>query len=143
MVKISLGSASVVMYSGNAGLAVELFEGVTLDTSSLASLTSASSLALLIPSISASLLTRPTARRKWVSAGALRFGVSLDQYKAPKEWQEHAQKQQKFLREEDGPTQRIWHMYAEEEGLAKSKYAGSCHLPRPHATENGEFCISI
>ncbi|ORY27357.1 hypothetical protein BCR39DRAFT_589249 [Naematelia encephala] len=133
--KLGIGSMNAVLSASEATVCISLPAGVTLDTSSLGSRSCSSSMGLLIPTIDVKLLRRHTSTGDWSSVGETRTGLSLDMYKAPKDWQDRVAKQQKFLREEDRLTQRIWYMYSEREDRSDGHHVHGVYLPRPRVLD--------
>ncbi|KAL1409648.1 Macrophage colony-stimulating factor 1 receptor [Vanrija albida] len=111
--------------------AIELPEGLFLDTSSMASKTCRGLTGMGIPSIKAFVVRKREHHRHWEPVGSLSTGLSIDIYRVPKGWQESAQAQQDFLREQDEPTRRIPYLYNAPDDHALGRHIHGVYAPCP------------
>lgn len=131
LVKLSVDQATVLMSAGSSAIAIELPDGVFLDTSSMASKSCRSVLGLGLPTISVHLLQRRLHSKRWHPVGSVGTGVSADIYRIPKDWQDEAQEQQDFLRVQDEPTRRIPSMYCAPDDEAIGRHIHDVYAPIP------------
>ncbi|KAK8844716.1 hypothetical protein IAR55_006566 [Kwoniella newhampshirensis] len=103
--------------------------GLCFDTSTLATRAYSSMFGVLLPALNVDLLHRFPGR-KWHVAGNVSFGITMDVYKAPTGWQDKVAKQQRFLREQDEPTGRIWYMYRGPK-QSGTRHVDGLYLPQP------------
>jgi len=111
--KLGIEGLSAVLFANDSAIALHLPMGVNLNTSTLATRSCSSTIGFVIPAVDVDLLQRDPLSRKWDAVGSLQTSLSVDVYKAPKDWREKAARQQAFIRKEDAPTQRVWYMYRE------------------------------
>ena len=129
--KLALGSASIKVAVGNNAVEVDLPRGINLDTSTLATLTSISSIGILIPEVDVSVLIRPDDTAAWSKISSLSSGASVDIYNNPDDCVRRAGEQQRFIRHQDNPTRRVWYMYAERKE-SDGNHQHTVYVPTPN-----------
>lgn len=134
-VKLSVRHVTALLTTGDSGAAIELPQGVFLDTSSVASQACRSVQGLGVPCASIHLLRKRDGHKTWQPVGSITTGVSMDTYKVPPGWKEDAEKQQEFLREHDEPTKRVPFLYGEKDDPAYGRHEHEIYVPRPRPTE--------
>ena len=110
--KLGINHIAATIFAEDSALSLEMPSGMNLDTSSLASRSCSSMVGLVVPLLLVDVLHRMP-QQKWTSNGRLETSLSIDMYRAPTDWRDKAAEQQRFLREQDATTQRIWYMYRE------------------------------
>lgn len=130
-VKINTRHVTAVLSTGPTGVAIELPQGLFLDTSSMASKTCRGLTGLGIPSIKAFVVRKREHHRHWEPVGSLSTGLSIDIYRVPQGWQETAKEQQDFLREQDEPTRRIPYLYNAPDDHALGRHIDGVYAPCP------------
>ncbi|TXT06049.1 hypothetical protein VHUM_03522 [Vanrija humicola] len=130
-VKINTRHVTAVLSTGPTGVAIELPEGLFVDTSSMASKTCRGLTGLGIPSVKAFVVRKREHHRHWEPVGSLSTGLSIDIYRVPKGWQETAQAQQDFLREQDEPTRRIPYLYNAPDDHSLGRHIHGVYAPCP------------
>ncbi|EIW72981.1 hypothetical protein TREMEDRAFT_42131 [Tremella mesenterica DSM 1558] len=130
--KLSIDQTNMALFVNNAIATVELPAGVNLDTSTWATRTCKSTLGLVLPEVEVSLLTRQPTAQKWLPVAQASTALTLDLYRAPDGWQEAAQKQQAFIREQDALTKRICYLYSDEVIKTTGHHVHGVYLPVPN-----------
>jgi hypothetical protein len=123
-----------------AAVVIDLPCGINLDTSSLATLTSVSSIGVVLPEIVVSILQRPSDTAKWSTTGSFRSGMGVDVYNNPEDSRRKTADQQRFIRKQDEETRRIWYMYGARAGQDDDQgglHAHNVYLPRPRMATSG------
>lgn len=132
---MSVTHITALLSSGNSGVAVELPNGLFIDTSSMASKSCRSVMGLGVPSATVHVLHRRKESKRWEPVGSVSTGLSLDSYKLPKGWEEEAAEQQQFLKEQDEPTRRIPYLYGAQDDCAPGRHSYDVYIPRPRLVE--------
>ncbi|WVQ79015.1 hypothetical protein IAT38_001107 [Cryptococcus sp. DSM 104549] len=127
--KLSIDQALGMLTAGNDAASFEAHKGIVLDTSTCGTKSYSSTLGVLLPSLTVNLLHR-LPKRTWHVVSTATVDASLDVYKAPLGWEKHVSAQQEFLKEEDGPTGRIWYMYGGGQ-KPKGRHVDGMYLPLP------------
>lgn len=115
--------------------------GITLDTSSLATDTFDSSMALCVPAVDMLCSFRDDKASRWREVGLARTDLQVDVFKAPHGWRDHAFAQQSYVSEQDRPTGRAKVLYT-------AKTSSSCRsypFERLVLTDNSDYtsCRSL
>lgn len=119
------------MSSGDSGIALDLPNGVFIDTSSMASKSCRSVMGLGIPTVAVHILRRKSSTKRWQPIGSATTGLSLDNYKLPKGWKSIAEAQMAFLKEQDAPTRRVPYLYGEPDNPSYGEFHHDVYVPRP------------
>lgn len=134
-VKLSIQRITALLETTAAGIAVELPQGVFIDTSSVASKACRSVQGLGVPCASLHVLRRQAGHKTWEPVGSVSTGMSMDTYKVPPGWQDDAAKQQEFLREQDEITKRVPFLYGEGDDPTYGRHEHEIYVPRPRPVE--------
>lgn len=134
-VKLSIQRVTALLTAGTAGVAIELPQGVFIDTSSVASQACRSVQGLGVPCASIHVLRKRDGHKTWQPVGSVSTGLAMDTYKVPPGWKEDAEKQQEFLREQDAATKRVPYLYGEKDDPAYGRHENEIYVPRPRPME--------
>ncbi|ODN76792.1 hypothetical protein L202_05394 [Cryptococcus amylolentus CBS 6039] len=127
--KLCVEKALVMLTEGDHSISIDIPRGLLLDTSTWGTRSHSSNTSMLMPSLTANLLSRgPGSQWQVVSNACL--GMTLDIYNAPERWQEHVEAQQRFLRDQDTATGRIWFLYQGGKPQ-KRRFVNGLYLPLP------------
>lgn len=135
---MSIAHITALLSSGNSGIALDLPKGLFIDTSSMASKSCRSVMGLGVPTATVHILHRRKESKRWEPVGSMSTGLSLDNYKLPKGWEEEAAEQQKFLKDEDEPTRRIPYLYGAADDRAPGRHSFDVYIPRPRVVDTTE-----
>ena len=127
-VKVGMGEIAMTIFDTDTAVSVHLSEGINVDTSTWATRAYQAAIALVIPKIALRLLSR--ADDDWITVSSVDLDLSLNVFNAPKGWHEHVEKQQAFIRAQDGPTGRIKFVYSSED-MSSLSHAHGQYLPTP------------
>jgi hypothetical protein len=130
-VKLSVDHVTALLSSGLDGVAVELPDGLFIDTSSVASQSCGSVLGFGIPTVTAHVLHRKSPSKPWKPVGVLGTGVSIDIFRIPEGWEEESRQQNAFLKEQDAPTRRIAYLYGGKDGPQIGQHVHQIYVPHP------------
>nr|ODN85117.1 hypothetical protein L203_05068 [Cryptococcus depauperatus CBS 7841] len=128
-VKLSVDSALAMLTTKSDAVSLEASFGLALDVSTWGTRSYSSNMTVSLPSLSINLLHRPS-RKTWHVISTVTMGGTMDVFNAQSEWQQHVSEQQRFLKEQDSETGRVWFMY---QGGQKpnSHHSSSLYLPMP------------
>ncbi len=97
----------VSWYTAEASLRVLLSNGFRFDFNGLAGLYYRNVTSAQVPNVGIQCLLFVTSTKRWLEAGSINCGISMDWYKRPHGWKADAEKQRKFLDAQDSVTRRI------------------------------------
>lgn len=113
--KVTLPGVDLTLKDANSSVNVSLPSGLLLDFNDLPGQTYAKVMSIRLPLCQVrNLLRSPYKRDHWFEVAWVRFDCFTDIYSAPPGWQEHANRQMKFLTEQDAPTRRLRFLYEKE-----------------------------
>ncbi|KAI0665956.1 hypothetical protein C8Q78DRAFT_985325 [Trametes maxima] len=116
--KVQIDAVHAVWAAGEAAAELALPNGLRFDSNDLAGKTFRKVTSLRIPEGSVKvLLSRKQDRARWIEAADAQLDIDLDVYSAPPNWRDSADRQTRFIAEQDVLTQRAKILYTHEDNL--------------------------